>query len=90
MVATLSSRRTPRDWTLSALTDHGADGKVAAMAWHGGRQNAGFEIFDGSEDWEKLHRSVSLLYSVWPAKEQAEDQAGWCLGNRGGSRYRKG
>lgn len=47
-------------------------------------------MVDGSENWDKLRRSVSLLYSVWPAKEQAEDQMGWCLGSRGGSRYGKG
>jgi hypothetical protein len=90
VVAALSSRRTLRDWTLSALTDHGADGKVAALAWHGGRRNADSGMVDGSENWDKLRRSVSLLYSVWPAKEQAEDQTGWCLGSRGGSRYGKG
>lgn len=31
-----------RDWTLQALTDHGADGMAAALARQGDRRNARF------------------------------------------------
>lgn len=77
-----SLSRTLRDWTLSALTDHGADGKAAALAADAMR-NSGM-LHDSEElSRGKLHRSVILIHSGWLVKEQAEDQTGWCLGNRG-------